>query len=330
MIPLKYNVRNLRVRWVNTTDDGPGHGPGRLVVVHPLRPGRRPPAQPEGLGRPARPDRAPQGVDERDLQRVRARRRPTTSPPSAGSRATSRGSRWSPRSCSTSRSPSGSTAAGRTSSSGGSPPPRPSSGPTFTILPGGATSSPARASASSAGTCRGASRGPRSAGRSSSARARTTPTASSACSPPAAATPRARSGSTSRTSNAPSPAKGASRASSSARRRPTTSRRSRRRSRTRPSSGSCAVPEAEYFAEQSHVERLPQGRGHADRRPPDLRGDVRRGQHDVRRRERPDPRDRHDAGARLHAVRHPDLVPRRVDPALRPRRGCSACSRRSR
>ena len=47
--------------------------------------------------------------------------------------------------------------------------------PAFTILPGGATSSPARANASSAATCRGASRGPRSAGRSSSARGRTTP-----------------------------------------------------------------------------------------------------------------------------------------------------------
>ena len=78
MIPLKYNVRNLRVRWKTTLMTMLGHGPGRLVVVHPLRPGRRPGAQPEHLGRPARPDRDAQGLDERDDRRLRDRPRPTS------------------------------------------------------------------------------------------------------------------------------------------------------------------------------------------------------------------------------------------------------------
>ena len=52
-------------------DDHPGHGADRLVVVHPLRPGRGPRAQPEGFGRPARPDRDAQGLRDRDHGRLR-------------------------------------------------------------------------------------------------------------------------------------------------------------------------------------------------------------------------------------------------------------------
>ena len=151
MIPLKYNVRNLRVRWVTTLLTVLGTGPGRLVVVHPLRPGRGAGAQPERLGRPARPDRPAQGVDERDHQRLRRGRRPTRSRRSPASPATRRASRWRPRSCSTSRSPSGSTARGRTSSSAGVEPGLAGAPARLQDRPRAATSSRARASASSAG-----------------------------------------------------------------------------------------------------------------------------------------------------------------------------------
>ena len=58
-----------------------------------------------------------------------------------------------------------------------------------------------------------------------------------------------------------------------------------------------AIPESRLFRDPEPVEHLPQGGRHPDRRPPDVRRHVRRGQHDVRRRQLPDPRDRHDAGA---------------------------------
>ena len=83
-------------------------------------------------------------------------------------------------------------------------------------------------------------------------------------------------------------------------------RRSRNRSTSRPRA----------------VGHLPQGRRHADRRAPDLRRHVRLGQHDVRRRQRANPRDRHHARARVFTIRHPDQLPGRVAPALRPGRRC--------
>ena len=71
MIPLKYNVRNLRVRWKTTLMTRSGHRFGCLVVVYSVRPGRGPGAQPEHLGRPARLDRDAQGFVDRNDGRIR-------------------------------------------------------------------------------------------------------------------------------------------------------------------------------------------------------------------------------------------------------------------
>ena len=98
MIPLKYNVRNLRVRWKTTLMTVLGTGLGRLVVVHSVRPGRGPGAQPDHLGRPARPDRDAQGFIDGNDRRIRDRQGRRDSD-SAGNRSTTRkASRLPPRS----------------------------------------------------------------------------------------------------------------------------------------------------------------------------------------------------------------------------------------
>ncbi len=81
-----------------------------------------------------------------------------------------------------------------------------------------------------------------------------------------------------------------------------------------------AIPEARLFRDPEPFGHLPQGCGHADRRAPDVRRHVFLGQYHVRRRQRADPRDRHDAGAGLLSVRHPDQLPGRVASPLRARR----------
>ena len=83
-------------------DDHPGNGPSGRIVLHPLRPGRGPRIQLEGLGRPARLDHSPQGLLQRDHGGIRIRQG-RSDPDAAGNPARRVGARrWRPRNCSTS------------------------------------------------------------------------------------------------------------------------------------------------------------------------------------------------------------------------------------
>ena len=73
-----------------------------------------------------------------------------------------------------------------------------------------------------------------------------------------------------------------------------------------PSTTTCVQagghPRAGLFRDPEPFGHLPEGGGHHDRRAPDLRRHVLLGQHHVCRRQRPNPRNRHVAGPRILAV----------------------------
>ena len=328
MIPLKYNVRNLRVRWVTTLMTVLGTG---LIVwsscilfglVEGLQHSLNVSGDPLDLivlrkGSTNETnggfDRA-QGRRDRDARRDRPRRagRPLAATELLNIPVVERIDGTPDEH----HRPRASTPASRKLR------------PDFKIVPGARLRARARASASSAGACRGGSRGPRSAatlkvGEKESYRVVGLFTAGGSAAEsevwvdfkdlPREHQPRGlrlERPAPRRVGRRPRPDQEDDR-----RRHPVQARRD---------------PRGRLLRRAVAVEPLPQGGGHADRRPPDDRRDVRRGQHDVRRRQLADPRDRHDAGPRLLAVRHPGLVPRRVGPALHPRRRCSACWRRSR
>ena len=90
-----------------------------------------------------------------------------------------------------------------------------------------------------------------------------------------------------------------------------------------------AIPESLYFESQSRSGAFLKVVGTLIAVSVDLRRHVRRGQHHVRRRQIPHARDRHDAGPGLFAVRYPDLVPERIAHPLHPGRLAGTAGDRS-
>ena len=76
MIPVKYNVRNLRVRWVTTLMTVLGDGAGRVGDGAHVRPDRRAGARPADQRRSARSDRAAQRLERRTASGIEQQTRP--------------------------------------------------------------------------------------------------------------------------------------------------------------------------------------------------------------------------------------------------------------